>query len=294
VAINAVETLGDFRAALGEGPIWDSRTGRVVWVDIPRGLVLVTDPAQGSTDRVAIGQPVGAVVPRLAGGYVLAVQDGFAVLDELHRRPRLVAPVEFDDRTTRMNDGKCDRHGRFWAGTMAEEETPNAGSLYRLDCDGSVTRVLDSLTVSNGMAWNEEDDRMYFIDSATGNVDVFDYDAEAGEIRGRRVLATFRPDQGVPDGLTIDEDGCLWIALWGGGSVHRLTPAGATDRVVELPASLVTSMAFGGGGLTELYVTSAAAYLSSEEQQSQPLAGSLFRVDPGVRGRPTQGFAGEL
>jgi sugar lactone lactonase YvrE len=291
-SVSDVEVAADFRADLGEGPIWDSRIGSVVWVDIPRGKVLILDPRGGSLQELDVGQPVGAVVPRLAGGYALAVRDGFATLDADTGALDLVAPVDPDNLETRMNDGSCDSYGRFWAGTMAEEETPGAGALYRLDPGGSVTRILGDVTISNGIDWNLEGTLMYYIDTATQGVDVFDFDCETGTVSGRRQLIAVEPDAGAPDGLTVDADGFLWVALWGGGAVRRYAPDGMLDTVIRLPATLITSVAFGGDDLETLYVSSASAYLSAHEQAEQPHAGKLFRVDPSVRGRPANGFEG--
>jgi sugar lactone lactonase YvrE len=287
-----VEVALDIRADLGEGPVWDGRIGSIVWVDIPRGKVLIFDPRCRSLREFDVGQPVGAVAPRVAGGYALAVRDGFATLDAATGAVELIAPVEQNDLKGRMNDGSCDLNGRFWAGTMAEEETPRAGSLYRLDPNGSVTRILGDVTISNGIDWSLDGRLMYYIDTATQGIDVFDFDAEGGAVSGRRQLIAVEPDAGAPDGLTVDAEGSLWVALWGGAAVRRYAPDGALDRVVGLPATLITSVAFGGDDLDELYVSSARAYLSAHEQAEQPHAGKLFRLDPGVRGRPANGFSG--
>jgi sugar lactone lactonase YvrE len=287
-----VEVAVDFRADLGEGPIWDSRIGSVVWVDIPNGKVLILDPRGDSLQELDIGQPVGAVAPRLAGGYVLAVRDGFATLDPATGTVDLVAPVDSDAPETRMNDGICDRNGRFWAGTMAEDESPGAGALYRLDPDGSATKIFGDVTISNGIDWSPDGTLMYYIDTATQGVDAFDFDAEAGTVSGRRQLIAVEPEAGAPDGLTVDAEGFLWVALWGGGAVRRYAPDGALDAAIRLPATLITSLAFGGDDLEALYVSSAAAYLSPHEQAEQPHSGKLFRLNPGVRGRPANGFRG--
>lgn len=287
-----LEIAVDLRADLGEGPIWDGRTGSIVWVDIPRGTVLIYNPARDSIRTIDVGQPVGAVALRLAGGYVLALRDGFATLDAESELPSLIAAVESKNLETRMNDGSCDSAGRFWAGTMTEDERPGACSLYRLDCDGRVTRMFGDVTISNGIAWSLDERVMYYIDSAMQGIDVFDFDSNAGAISCRRRLITLEPDAGVPDGLTVDAEGFLWVALWGGAAVRRYAPDGALDRIITLPATLITSVAFGGEDLTDLYVTSASAYLSADERAQQPHAGQLFRVKPGVRGVAPHSFGG--
>jgi sugar lactone lactonase YvrE len=287
-----VELAADVRADLGEGPIWDGRIGRLLWVDIPAGKILMLDPRSGGVEELGVGQPVGTIVPRLAGGYVLAIRDGFATLDPKTGAVELLAPVDADNVDSRMNDGACDAYGRFWAGTMAEDETPGAGALYRLDPDGSVTKMLDGVTMSNGVDWSLDGTLMYYIDTATQGIDVFDFDGEAGTMSGRRQLIAVDPKAGAPDGLTVDAEGFLWVALWGGSAVHRYAPDGTLDKALPLPAKLITSMAFGDDDLDSLYVSSAGAYLSPQEQAEQPHAGKLFRLDPGVRGRPANGFGG--
>lgn len=238
-------------ARLGEGPCWDERTGTLLWVDIPAGLVHRLDPADGSHESIDVGQPVGAAVPRASGGLALAVRDGFAVHDgEL----TVVAPVTAAEPAgNRMNDGACDRAGRFFAGTMAHDDTPGAGSLYRLDPDRRAERILDGVTISNGIGWSPDERLLYYVDTLTDRVDVFDYDPATGQVADRRLFAVLPS----PDGLTVDASGHVWVALWGGGKVVRLRPDGQLDLTVEMPATNVTSCAFGGPDLDILYVTTA-------------------------------------
>lgn len=287
-APEAVVTPG---VELGEGPAWDDRHGVLVWVDIWAGRVHAYDPQTGHDEAVEVGQPVGAAVPRAAGGYALAVRDGFALL-EPDGVVRNVAKVEDHIPGNRMNDGKCDRHGRFWAGTMAADQRPGAGALYRLDPDLSLTRVVAGVSISNGLAWSLDDTTLYFIDTPTQGVDAFDYDPSTGELEHRRRVIDVPPEAGAPDGMALDEEGLLWIALHGGGAIRRYSPDGALDRVVELPAINTTSCAFAGPELDDLYITSAREGLSADELARQPLAGALFRHRPGVRGVPTERFGG--
>ena len=216
---------------LGEGPVWDDRQGVLIWVDIWAGEVHSYEPASGRDTAIGVGQPVGAAVPRRSGGLVLAVRDGFAFLDP-DGRLTSVAEVEAANPGNRMNDGKCDRHGRFWAGTMAGDARPGAGALYRLDPDLSVTKVLDGVTVSNGLAWSLDDRTMYYIDTPTQRVDAFDYDLASGTIENRRPLIEIPEEAGSPDGMTIDAEGFLWVALFGGRAVRRYSPDGRLERVV--------------------------------------------------------------
>ena len=292
---SAVTMAAAVRAEVGEGPTWDDRSGVVWWVDIPVGAVHRFDPASGMDEVLEVGQPVGAVVPRLSGGLALALEHAFVTFDPSTRELSTIHDIEPGRLENRVNDGKCDRQGRFWVGTMAYDwrSTPNAGSLYRLDQDGRVTRALSDVTISNGLAWSADDDRMYFIDSPTQRVDVFDYDAASATLSGRREVAAIPEEAGMPDGMTIDADGFLWVALWGGGAVWRIDPDdGRVVEIFEVPTSQVTSCVFGGADLRDLYITTAAIGLSPDALAAQPLAGSLFRCRPGVQGTPTSAYRG--
>lgn len=287
-----VDILVDAHATLGEGPLWDTRVNAVLWVDILADAVHRYDLASGQdTPFFVPGQP-SAIVPRASGGWVLATREGFATLDALDLAPQVVAPVTKDQPDHRMNDGKVDPAGRFWAGTMPYAEDQPTGVLYRLDPDYSVHRMLDHVTVSNGLGWSPDGSRMYYIDSPTRRVDVFDFDMETGSISNRRPLVETAPNPGVPDGMTVDADGALWVAFWGGWAVHRYTPDGRLDREVSLPVSHVTSCTFGGTDLTTLFITSASQGLAPEERAKEPHAGALFACTPGVAGLPTNTFAG--
>jgi sugar lactone lactonase YvrE len=281
------ELVLDAHAELGEGPVWDDRTGALVWVDIMAGRVHLFDPAGGADRVIAAGRPVGAVALRASGGYVLARDDGFAVTGE--GEVELLAPVEVDVATNRMNDGACDSRGRFWAGTMHLDCVTCTGSLYRLEVDHSVTRVLSGVTISNGIGWSPDDRTMYFVDTPTGGVDAFDYEPEAGTIENRRRLVTIEAGAGTPDGLTVDAEGTVWVALWGGSSVRRYAADGALLGDVSLPVTNVTKPAFGGAELDDLYITTAAPDRPGDDE---PHAGGLFRVRPGVRGLPAARYRG--
>ena len=218
------------------------------------------------------------------------MRDGFGFLDTATERWELIAEVEADNPGNRMNDGSCDSAGRFWAGTMAFDDSPGAGSLYRLETDHRVVKIFGDVGISNGIGWSPDDTKMYYIDTPTKRVDVFDYDPESGEIANRRPLVEVADCS--PDGLTIDAEGFIWVAMWEGWSVRRYAPDGRLDRVVELPVSAVTSCAFGGLDLSDLYITTASRDLTSEGHQAQPHAGGLFRCRPGVRGLPAHSYGG--
>ena len=288
-----VEVVLEAHASVGEGPTWDERTNTLVWVDIMGNAVHIYDPASGRDRSVDVGQPVGAAAPRRGGGLVLALRDGFGLLDANLANLRMISDVESDVPANRFNDGKCDAAGRFWAGTMAFDVAPLAGALYRLDPDYRVTRVLSGISLSNGLDWTPDNRQMYYIDSPTQSVDAFDFDLERGELGARRRVISISSDEGLPDGMTLDAEGGIWVALHGSGSVRRYLPDGRLERVIRVPsARLVTCCAFGGADLGDLYITSMTYGLSPEALLDQPLAGALFRCRPGVQGRLPHRFAG--
>lgn len=291
-AIVDVEVAVAGPAEAGEGPVWDDIAGELLWVDIPAGLIHRWRPGTTSVSTVVLGQPVGAVALRRTGGLVAAVRDGFALVGEKSGKVELRSPVEIDCAENRMNDGKCDGAGRFWAGTMAEDMRAGAGSLYRLDPDHSVTTVLSGVSVSNGIGWSPDDRTMYYVDSLERAIDAFDFDAELGQITNRRRLVAFDVEEGLPDGIAIDSAGHLWVALYGGAAVRRYDPAGRLDAIVPLPAGRITSCALGGPELRDLYVTSATRGSSPDERRLQPHAGAIFRIRVDVPGVPAARFGG--
>jgi sugar lactone lactonase YvrE len=277
---------------LCEGPCWDIRTQRLYFVDILAGRVRAVEPATGSCRTWELGVPVGAVAPRRPGGWVAAVERGFVTFDDDWRPTSPVRPAPGQREGTRFNDGRCDPTGRFWAGTLSYDGSPERGALYRLGVDGVVTAMLSAVTNSNGLAWSATGTEMYYVDTGKATIDRMAFDPGQGTVADRRTLVTFRPDEGLPDGLTIDSEGFLWVALWGGGCVRRYSPRGTLDGEITLPVSQVTSMAFGGPDLGELFITTAAEGLGAESRRDEPLAGSLFRHRPGVTGLPPATFAG--
>ncbi len=287
-----VEVAVDAHAQLGEGPVWDEASRRLVWADILGCTVHRFTPDTGADDVADVGQPVGAVATRTTPGLVIAMRDGFAFLDADTGDVQAIAGTEAHVTGNRMNDGKCDSAGRFWAGTMAFDQAPAAGSLYRLDRDHSVEEVIHDVSISNGLCWSADDRSMYYIDSPTQGVDVFDFDAGSGGLSNRRRVIDIPKEAGLPDGMTIDEDGYLWVALYGGGAVGRYSPDGELDRTVVLPAAQITSCTFGGSDFRDLYITSAAQELSERALAAQPHAGALFVCRPGPAGLPANRYAG--
>jgi sugar lactone lactonase YvrE len=272
--VKGVEVAVRHDALLGEGPTWDPAAERLLWVDILRSRVHTYAPATGRRTVMATGQHVGAAKPRAGGGLVVNLRDGVGLYDSdgafrwLHRDP--VAG-------RRANDAAVAPDGSLWTGTMRYDEAPGGGTLTRTAPDGTATTVLADVTVSNGTGWSPDGRRMYYIDSPTRRIDVFDLRPGDPLPVNRRPLAVVEDGAGYPDGLTVDADGCVWVALWDGAAVRRYTPEGVLDRVVELPVRRPTSCAFGGAGLTDLYVTSAR----KGQAAPHPLSGSLLVV-PGA------------
>jgi sugar lactone lactonase YvrE len=218
----------------------------------------------------------------------LALERCFALLDQDGGAVDVGAEL-WSDTTVRMNDGDCDPEGRFYCGSMAYDATNGRGALYRLDPDGTTTVVLSGVTISNGLAWAPSGDMVYYVDSLTERIDAFDYDPATGAFSNRHPLVEIPRERGLPDGLTVDAAGGIWAALYGGSAVHRYVPEGTLDMVVELPVRNVTSCAFGGPGLEDLYITTSRHGLADGEERE---AGSLYCVTPGMNGQPTRLFGG--
>ncbi len=292
---HTVELVLDARSLHGEGPIWDAPSQRLYWVNISEGEVHIFDPAAKTDRTIQVGQPVGTIVPRRSGGVMLALKHGFASLDLDTEALTMFDDPEADKPRNRFNDGKCDPAGRFWAGTMSDGEPTihGAGSLYMLDANHQVTRRLADVSISNGLAWSVDKTTMYFIDSLAYTVDAFDYDDATGEIGNRRAVVRILADTGIADGMTLDEEGKLWVAQWGGSRVCRWDPAnGRLLETIEVPAANASACAFGGPNLDELYITTANIGLSPATLAKQPHTGGIFKVKPGVRGLPAFAYAG--
>lgn len=286
------ELVYDAKATLGEGALWNARTQELYWVDILEKKFCIYNPADGKNRAFDCGQYVGTCVPRRSGGVVLAVHHGFAHLDLTAGRLHTLATVDLPDKI-RFNDGKCDPGGRLWAGTMELKGEPELGALYRLDADRRVHRMLDRVTVSNGIVWSRDRRRMYYIDTTTFGIDAFDYNDADGSIANRRVAATVPKEFGYPDGMAIDAEDMLWVAHFGGYRVTRWNPeTGKLLDTIRVPTKNVTACAFGGPKLNQLYITSARVGLEKWELANEPQAGGLFVVEPGTTGSPTFEFAG--
>jgi len=271
-------------AELGEGPTWDATAGRLIWVDILSARVHTYDPATGRHTTLATEQHVGAAKPRTGGGLVVNLRDGVGLYDSASAFSWLVRdPVP----GRRGNDAAIAPDGSLWAGTMRYDETAGGGTLSRIGSDGSVAEILPDVAVSNGTGWSPDGRLMYYVDSPTRRIDVFDVAGES--VTGRRPLAHIEDGAGFPDGLCVDTDGCVWVALWDGGAVRRYTPDGTLDRVIRLPFPRPTACAFGGPGLSDLYVSSARVGLGAA---APPLAGSVLVIADAGRGLAQPAFAG--
>lgn len=289
--LEEAELVLDAKASLGEGPSWDDKKGLLYWVDIIGEKIHVFDPVKEKDRTIQMGQFVTAVVPGGTDELILAMHHGLYRLNLEKEELSFIADPESQYPDNRFNDGKCDASGRFWAGTMATDESANKGAFYCLEKDYTVRKIFDGVTISNGMAWDESNKTMYYIDTPTQKVVAFDFDLASGSVENKRTALVFPDGKGYPDGMTIDEEGMLWIAHWGGSMISRWHPnTGECLDSVSVPASQVTSCVFGGKRLDELYITTARNGLTSEELASQPSAGGLFKVKPGVRGTRTHRF----
>lgn len=278
-------------ALLGEGPRWDAARGRLLWVDIDAGALHLFDPASGEDRAIVLGNRVGAAAPTQSGSVLVALADRLAVVDLDDETVHTLVEIPHD-KEMRLNDGVCDPAGRFWVGSMALDYAPGAGALYRYSSGGGLERMLGDVTISNGLGWSRDGETMYYIDSMAYRVDVFDFELSTGAISGRRPLIVIERGAGIPDGLAVDDDGGIWVALWGRAAIRRYAPDGELDRVLDVPADNVTACCFGGDDGRSLYVTTASVDLSDEQLQKRPLAGSVFVTEVGVSGPPAQQFAG--
>jgi sugar lactone lactonase YvrE len=288
----SAELVADARASLGEGPVWDEREQCVWWVDILGESIHRTEPLTGQDDVIPVGQMVGALGLRQRGGLVVAVRDGFISVDPTSGRIERIADVEADRPSARMNDGKVDPQGRFWAGTTDIDHRPALGTLYRLDADLTVSPMLSDVTISNGLDWTADGATMYFIDTPTRQVDRFSFEPTTGSIGDRRKAVSIRPGAGNPDGMTLDAEDHLWVALWDGWAVERYSPDGTLELRVDVPAAQTTSCTFGGADLGTMFITTAQKEFPDGGKPDQPHAGGLFACRTGVRGRPAHRFAG--
>lgn len=287
-----VELVPDTDSQLGEGAIWDHRTNQLYWVDITGKILNIYTPRLDVNRELYVGQMIGTVVPAQTGRVVVALENGFYYLEPETGTKNLIIDPEEGIEGNRFNDGKCDPAGRLWAGTMSTGGRSGTGSLYRLNPDSTVQRMIENVSISNGIAWSLDHTRMYYIDTPTQKVMGYDYDNVTGQISNGKPVIEIPSEMGAPDGMTIDSEGNLWICLWGGAAVGCWNPvSGELLRTIQVPAKNVTSCAFGDADLGTLYITTARIATSDEDLKKYPNAGSLFKVRPGVTGIEAYFFA---
>lgn len=284
-----VQRLLHLNNRLGEGPVWNVNERALYWVDIDGHRFYRYHPATGAQEHFDVGQPIGVLRFRKSGGLVMALRDGLAFWDAQTPSLRFIANPEPGKPQARFNDGAVDRLGRFWAGTLAPGATSR---LYRLDPDLSLHTMETGITVSNGIGWSPDNRTMYFTDSRIHMIYAYDFDLASGTITHRRAFVHTPDDPSTPDGLTVDSEGFIWCARWGGWKVVRYDPTGKVEREIRLPVEYPTSCAFGGETLDELYITSAWTRLSEAQRKEQPAAGDIFRLKTNIKGLPEPLFAG--
>ena len=287
-----IRLVVDARNRLGEVPVWDVAEQALYWVDIEGRRLQRLDAPHGTVRDWHFPERIASFALREQAGFVCAFASGFAFFEPESGAIEWIARPEAMISRNRFNDGKCDRAGRFWAGSMDDRMKEHTGSLFRLDPDRGVHRMDGAIGISNSLAWSPDNRIFYFADSLDGVIYAYDYDHATGAIANKRVFAAAKVEPGTPDGSTIDAEGYLWNARWDGWRLVRHAPDGRVDRVVELPVQKPTSCAFGGPDLATLYVTSAVWDLAGEALARQPWAGGLLALDVGVRGLPEPRFAG--
>jgi sugar lactone lactonase YvrE len=275
---------------LGECPLWDERERMLWWVDSRWPAVKRLDPATGAVMMLVLPEVVGSIAFRERGGLIAATKSGIHFLDTASGALAPAANPEAQLPDNRFNDGRCDRAGRFWAGTMSDVKRDPVGSLYRFDAQLRCTKLRNALIIPNSLAFSPDDRTLYFADTSRHTIWAWDYDLASGAATNERVFAD--TGSGRPDGSCVDAEGCLWNAEYGAWRLVRYTPQGKVDRVIDMPVANPTCCCFGGEALDTLYVTTATQRLAPEDLAKQPLAGSLLALRPGARGLPEARFAG--
>ena len=274
------ELIADYQCVTGEGPLWHPDERRLYWLDIPKGRIFRYDPASGRHEICYEGAPVGGFTIQADGALLLLLSRGTVKTWRDGEMETVLQEIP-EERESRFNDAIADPEGRVFCGTMPTAE--RLGRLYRLDTDGSVTKLVEGIACTNGMGFTPDRKRMYYTDSLVSEICIFDYDREAGSISNQRIFVRTPEGEGIPDGLTVDAEGHVWSARWDGGIVARYRPDGTEDMRIEFPAKKVSSVTFGGDDYTDIYVTTAGGDNKAEEG---PGAGALFRVNLGIRGVP--------
>lgn len=287
-----IECIWPAESTLGEAPYWSLDESVLYWVDIEGKSIFRFDPRTGDRDIFPQEYEFGCIVKRAKGGFIGGTNKGLVFLEEDMMTVEIFADPESDLLDNRFNDGKCDRHGRFWTGTTDINEIDPTGSLYCVEEPLKVDRHFSKVIVSNGLGWSPDNRTMYFTDSGLQTIYAFDYDIDAGTVANHRDFVVVDSKEGIPDGLTVDAEGYIWSAHWGGSRITRYNPNGQVDRVIEMPVPLVTSLAFGGQNLDKLYVTTARWDMTDNQIKTAPQSGGLFVLDIGCQGLPEVNFCG--
>jgi sugar lactone lactonase YvrE len=289
-----IERVLKAEALIGEGPLWSVERRRLYWADIVGKKVHIFNPADGSNETYDLPELVTSISTRRTGSLLLTLRNTFAFFDPATKKLDVLAEPEPDKPGNRFNDGKCDRQGRMWGGTMGDVEWDQpVGNLYRFGADLKPVRVEEGVCCSNGLGWSPDSKTMYFTESFRHRIFAYDFDAATGDVSNRRVFVTLDPHgSAFPDGLTVDAEGYVWSAQPMFGRLARYAPDGKLERVIELPVSRGTSVMFGGPNLDVLYVTTMRETLSEAQLAEEPLAGSLLALRPGVKGVAETPFGG--
>ena len=290
--MTTVECIWPAETILGEAPVWCPVEKVVYWVDIDGKTILRIDAQTGDRQVFSQAYEFGCIVKRSDGGFIAGTKAGLAFVDAALESPEIFATPETEFPKNRFNDGKCDSRGRFWVGSTDCDEIEPNGSLYRVTGSDDVTQILPDIIVSNGLGWSPDDKTMYFTDSGHGVIYAFDYDIETGDIDNKRMFARVDPSDGLSDGLTVDSEGFIWGAHWDGWRITRYAPDGRIVRTIGIPVPNVTSVAFGGDALDQLFITTARLGMSEDQLKEAPLSGGLFVVDVGVSGKPETPYMG--
>ncbi len=275
----------EIESLLGEGAFWNYKTKELYWIDIEGKQLHIYNPETKQNKSFTTPSRIGTVVPHNETEAIVALEDGIYNLDLNTGVTNILSDVEHSVTENRFNDGKCDPSGNLWVGSMHYAQTAPKANLYKIDAKGNSEKMLDNITISNGIVWTSDAKTMYYIDTPTGNIRAFDFDKNDNTISNERVAVKVPTTLGYPDGMAIDEENMLWVGLWNGNAVVRFNPiTGEVISKIEVPAHNVTSCAFGGDNLDVLYITTASIDMTDEEKKQYPLAGSLFKVKPGVKG----------
>jgi len=279
---------------LGEGAFWNYETDELFWVDIEGAKLHIYDPVTKTNRSLPTPSRIGTVVPQTDSTSVVALEDGIYLMNTHSGAIEIISEVEKEMTINRFNDGKCDPNGNLWVGSMHLEQTAPMGSVYKVNVLGETTKMIDSVTISNGLVWTQDTKTFYYIDTPTGTIRAYDYDTTWATITNPRIAVTVPEALGFPDGMAIDAEDKLWVGLWNGNAVARFDPiTGALLSKIEVPAHNVTACAFGGPNLDLLYITTASLDMTNSEKEKYPLAGSIFVAKPGVNGVKSTFFATE-